>query len=93
MNASDAHITRHHNGPASVAGSDYEASYDGVVEDRFTTMPNIELCHLIKRTSSGLNASTEVAMTMAGTRGMIEEAMAIASVKMNRRKTRRPSSL
>jgi hypothetical protein len=35
MNVSDAHITRHHNGPASVAGSDYEASYDGVVEDRF----------------------------------------------------------
>jgi hypothetical protein len=35
MNVSDAHITRRHNGPASVAGSDYEASYDGVVEDRF----------------------------------------------------------
>jgi hypothetical protein len=35
MNVSDAHITRHHNGPASVAGSDYEAYYDGVVEDRF----------------------------------------------------------
>jgi hypothetical protein len=35
MNVSDAHITRHHNDPASVAGSDYEASYDGVVEDRF----------------------------------------------------------
>jgi hypothetical protein len=32
---SDAHITRRHSGPASVAGSDYEASYDGVVEDRF----------------------------------------------------------
>jgi uncharacterized protein (DUF305 family) len=35
MNVSDAHITRHHNGPASVAGSDYEASYYGVVEYRF----------------------------------------------------------
>jgi hypothetical protein len=35
MNVSDAHITRHHNGPASVAGSDYKAYYDGVVEDRF----------------------------------------------------------
>jgi hypothetical protein len=35
MNVSDAHITRHHSGPASVAGIDYEASYDGVVEDRF----------------------------------------------------------
>jgi hypothetical protein len=35
MNVSDAHITRRHNGPASVAGSDYEASYDGVVGDRF----------------------------------------------------------
>jgi hypothetical protein len=35
MNLSDAHITRRHNGPASVAGSDYEASYDGVVEGRF----------------------------------------------------------
>jgi hypothetical protein len=35
MNVSDAHITRRHNGPTSVAGSDYEASYDGVVEDRF----------------------------------------------------------
>jgi hypothetical protein len=35
MNLSDAHITRRHNGPASVAGSDCEASYDGVVEDRF----------------------------------------------------------
>jgi hypothetical protein len=35
MNVSDAHITRRHNGPASVAGSDYKASYDGVVEDRF----------------------------------------------------------
>jgi hypothetical protein len=35
MNVSDAHITRRHSGPASVSGSDYEASYDGVVEDRF----------------------------------------------------------
>jgi hypothetical protein len=35
MNVSDAHITHHHNGPASVAGIDYEASCDGVVEDRF----------------------------------------------------------
>jgi hypothetical protein len=35
MNVSDAHITRRHNGPASVAGSNYEASYDGFVEDRF----------------------------------------------------------
>jgi hypothetical protein len=35
MNVSDVHITRHHSGPASVAGSDYEAYYDGVVEERF----------------------------------------------------------
>jgi hypothetical protein len=35
MNMSDAHITRRHNGPASVAGSDDEASYYGVVKDRF----------------------------------------------------------
>jgi hypothetical protein len=35
MNVSAAHITRRHNGPASVAGRDYKASYDGVVEDRF----------------------------------------------------------
>jgi hypothetical protein len=35
MNVSDAHITCRHSGPASVAGSEYEASYDGVVEDRF----------------------------------------------------------
>jgi hypothetical protein len=35
MNVSDAHITRHHNGPVSVTGIGYEASYDGVVEDRF----------------------------------------------------------
>jgi hypothetical protein len=35
MSVSDAHITRCHNGPASVAGRDYEASYYGVVEDRF----------------------------------------------------------
>jgi hypothetical protein len=35
MNVSDAHITRRHNGPASLSGSDYKASYDGVVEDRF----------------------------------------------------------
>jgi hypothetical protein len=35
MNVSDAHTTHRHNGPASVAGSDYEASYYGVVEDRF----------------------------------------------------------
>jgi hypothetical protein len=35
INVSDAHITRRHSGPASVAGSDYEASYDGVVEYRF----------------------------------------------------------
>jgi hypothetical protein len=35
MNVSDAHITRRHSGPASVAGSDYDAWYDGVVEDRF----------------------------------------------------------
>jgi hypothetical protein len=32
-------------------------------------------------------------MTMAGARRMIEEAMTSASVKMNGRKTRRPSSL
>jgi hypothetical protein len=31
MNVSDAHITRRHSGPASVAGRDYEASDDGVV--------------------------------------------------------------
>jgi hypothetical protein len=59
----------------------------------FTTMQNIELCHLTKRTSSGLNASTEVAMTMAGTRGMIEESMKNASVETYGRKTRRTSSL
>jgi hypothetical protein len=35
MNMSDAHITRRHSGPASVAGSHYVASYVGVVEDRF----------------------------------------------------------
>jgi hypothetical protein len=35
MNVSDAHINRRHNGPASVSGRYYEASYDGVVEDRF----------------------------------------------------------
>jgi hypothetical protein len=35
MNVSDAHITRRHSGPASVAGSDYETSYDGMVENRF----------------------------------------------------------
>jgi hypothetical protein len=35
MNVSDAHITRRHSGPESVAENDYEASYDGVVEDRF----------------------------------------------------------
>jgi hypothetical protein len=35
MNVSDTHITHRHSGPASVAGSDYEASYDGMVEDRF----------------------------------------------------------
>jgi hypothetical protein len=35
MNVSDAHITRRHNGPASIAGSDCKASYDGVVEDKF----------------------------------------------------------
>jgi hypothetical protein len=55
----------------------------------FTTMPNIELCQLTKRASSGLNASTEVVIKMAGARGMIEEAMASASVKKNGRKTRR----
>jgi hypothetical protein len=59
----------------------------------FTTMLNIELLHPTKRTISGLNASTEEAMTMAGERGMIEEAMTSTSVKMNGRKTRRPSSL
>jgi hypothetical protein len=35
MNVSDTHITRHHSGPAAAAGNDYEAPYDGVVEDRF----------------------------------------------------------
>jgi hypothetical protein len=35
MNVSDRHITRRHSDPASVAGSNYEASYGGVVEDRF----------------------------------------------------------
>jgi hypothetical protein len=34
MNVSDAHITHHHSDPASVAGSECEVSYDGVVEDR-----------------------------------------------------------
>jgi hypothetical protein len=55
----------------------------------FTTMPNIELFQLTKRTSSGLNASTEVVMTMTGTRGMVEEAMSRTSVKTDGRKTRR----
>jgi hypothetical protein len=59
----------------------------------FTTMLNIELCNLTKIMSSGLNGSTEEAMAMTGTRGMIEETMTSASVKMNRRNTRRPSSL
>jgi hypothetical protein len=59
----------------------------------FKTMPNIELWHPTKITSSGYNASTEEAMIMAGSRGMIEEAMASASVKMNRRKKIRPSSI
>jgi hypothetical protein len=35
MNMSDTHITCRHSCPASSAGSDYEAPYDGVVEDRF----------------------------------------------------------
>jgi hypothetical protein len=35
MNVSDTHITCRHSGPVSVAGSDYEAPYDGVVEYRF----------------------------------------------------------
>jgi hypothetical protein len=35
MNVSDTHITRLHSGPAAAAGSDYEAPYDGVVEDIF----------------------------------------------------------
>jgi hypothetical protein len=35
MNVLDVHITCRHSGPASVAGSDYDASYNGVVEDRF----------------------------------------------------------
>jgi hypothetical protein len=39
MNVSDAHITRRYNCPASVAGSDYEEFYDGVVEDRFYNHP------------------------------------------------------
>jgi hypothetical protein len=65
-----------------------------VVEDRFCNHAEYRyFFYLTKRTSSGLNASTEVAMTMAGTRGMIEESMSSASVKMNGRKTRRPSSL
>jgi hypothetical protein len=33
MNVSDTHITRRHSYPASATGSDYEAPYDGVVED------------------------------------------------------------
>jgi hypothetical protein len=35
MHVSDAHITHRHSGPASIAVSDYEAYYDGVVENRF----------------------------------------------------------
>jgi hypothetical protein len=35
MDMSDTHITRSHSGPVSAAGNDYEAPYDGVVEDRF----------------------------------------------------------
>jgi hypothetical protein len=35
MNVSDTQVTRRHSGPAAEAGNDYEAPYDGVVEDRF----------------------------------------------------------
>jgi hypothetical protein len=35
INVSDAHTTCHHIGPVSVAGSDHDAHYDGVVDDRF----------------------------------------------------------
>jgi hypothetical protein len=35
MSMSDTYTTRLHSGAASEAGSDYEAQYDGVVEDRF----------------------------------------------------------
>jgi hypothetical protein len=38
MKVSDAHITRRHNGPASVAGSDYEASYDGDNHAEYRTL-------------------------------------------------------
>jgi hypothetical protein len=34
MNVSDTHNTRHHSIPTAAAGSEYEAPYDGVVEDR-----------------------------------------------------------
>jgi hypothetical protein len=35
MNVSDTHITHCNSGPAAAAGIEYEAPYDGVVEDRF----------------------------------------------------------
>jgi AAA15 family ATPase/GTPase len=35
MNVSDTHFTSHDSGPTEAAGNDYEAPYDGVVEDRF----------------------------------------------------------
>jgi hypothetical protein len=92
MDVSDTHITRLHSGPAAATGSDYEAPYDGVVEDGFTTRLNIEPCHPSRRMSSGQSARTEEAMTTAGAKGMIGESMAITSMKISKRNKGRPSS-
>jgi hypothetical protein len=53
MNLSDAHITRHYSGPASVSGSDYEASYDVLVEDRFYNHAEYRTLSSNQKKSSG----------------------------------------
>jgi hypothetical protein len=93
MNVSDAHISRRRSGPASVAGSDYEAYYDGVVEDRFYNHAKYITLSSDQKNELQLKHKYKGCMKIAGARGMIEEAMASASVKMNRRNTIKPSSL
>jgi hypothetical protein len=72
MNVSDAHITLHHSGPASVAGSDYEASYDGVVEDRFYNYVKYRTLSSDQKNELRLKRNHRGGDATAGARGMIE---------------------
>jgi hypothetical protein len=93
MKVSDSYITCRHNGPASVAGSDYEASYDDVFEYRFynhaeyrTLSPDQKNELRLKRKHRGGNDNGK-------NKGNDRRSNGKRVRKTNGRKTRIPSSL